>query len=289
MLAIFRREIRAYLASFLGYIVAGAFLVLAGIFFAFTNLLGGSPNFTGVLSTLSFVFLFVVPIFTMRLLAEDRRQKTDQLLITSPLSITAIVLGKYLAAIVFFLMILAVTVIYPVIMSFYALGGLGWWEILGGYIGFFLMGAAFISVGLFFSSLTENQIVSAIVTLLALLFMWIVDPISQALPTDPTSGLVFLAVIAALLVVLMYFSTRSIPVTVVTFVVAAAAVVLLYLFSRQFFEGLIGNVLGWFSLVRRYNDFNLGLLSLSPVVYYVSFSGAFVFLSIRVIEKRRWA
>jgi ABC-2 type transport system permease protein len=289
MLAVFRREIRAYLASILGYIVAGAFLVLAGIFFAFTNLLGGSPNFTGVLNTLSFVFLFVVPIFTMRLLAEDRRQKTDQLLITSPLSITAIVLGKYLAAIVFFLMILVVTVLYPVIMSFYALGGLGWWEILGGYIGFFLLGASFIAVGLFFSAITENQIVAAISTLGALLFIWILDPISQGLPTDPVSGLVFLAVLGVLLVVLMYFSTRSVAAAVVTFVVAAVVVVLLYLFSRPLFDGLIGNVLGWFSLVRRYNDFNLGLLSLSPVVYYVSFSGAFVFLSIRVIEKRRWA
>jgi ABC-2 type transport system permease protein len=289
MLAIFRREIRAYFSSPIGFTFVGFFLLIAGVFFAISNLLSGSPNYTSVLSSLTFVFLFLVPILTMRLLSEETRQKTDQLLITSPLSITGIVVGKYLAAVGVFLITLLITVLYPVIMSFYALGGLGWWEILGGYIGFFLLGSSFIAVGLFFSSLTDNQLVAAVETFAALLLIWILDFIAQSVPSDAVSGLVFLAIIGGLLVLLVYFSTRNTLAAVAAFVIAAAAIVLLFVFSRGSFDGLIGRILGWFSLLKRYSDFSLGLLGLGPIVYYISFSGAFVFLAIRMIEKRRWA
>jgi ABC-2 type transport system permease protein len=288
MLAIFRRELRAYFASPIGFVFVGFFILIAGVFFAISNLLSGNPTFTGVLSSLTFIFLFLVPILTMRLISEETRQKTDQLLITSPLSITGIVLGKYLAAVGVFLITLLITVLFPVIMSFFALLGLGWWEIIGGYIGFFLMGCAFIAVGLFFSSLTDNQLVAAMETFAALLLIWILDFVAQSVPSDPVSGLVFLALLAVGLVALVFFSTRNAAAAVVTFVLAAAVVVLLFVFTRTFFTGLIAKILSWFSLLKRYGDFGLGILSLSPIVYYISFSGAFVFLTIRMIEKRRW-
>jgi ABC-2 type transport system permease protein len=288
MLAIFRRELKAYFASPIGFVFVGFFILIAGVFFAISNLLSGNPNFTGVLSSLTFIFLFLVPILTMRLISDETRQKTDQLLITSPLSITGIVLGKYLAAVGVFVITLVITLLFPVIMSFFALLGLGWWEILGGYIGFLLMGCAFIAIGLFFSSLTDNQLVAAMETFAALLLIWILDFVAQSVPTDAVSGLVFLALLGVCLVALVFFSTRNTAATVVTFVLAAAAIVLLFVFSRAFFTGLIAKILGWFSLVKRYGDFSLGVLSLSPIVYYISFSGAFVFLTIRMIEKRRW-
>jgi ABC-2 type transport system permease protein len=289
MLAIFRRELRAYFTSPIGYIFMGFFILLSGIFFAAGNLLRGDPRYTGLLGTITFVFLIVVPLLTMRLLTEDTRQRTDQLLITSPLSIAEIVLGKYLAAVAVFLITLLVTVIYPVIMSFFALLGLAWWEILGGYIGFFLLGASFIAVGLFFSSLTDNQLIAAVETFAALLVIWILDFISQSVPSDAVSGLVFLALIAAALVLMVFLSTRSPIAAAATGVVAAAAIVLAFVLRRSVFDGLIGRILDWFSLLKRYNDFSLGVLSLSPIVYYLSFSGAFVFLTVRMIEKRRWS
>ncbi len=144
MLAVLRRELRAYFVSPIGFVFVGFFILIAGVFFAISNLLSGNPTFNGVLSSLTFIFLFLVPILTMRLISEETRQKTDQLLITSPLSITGIVLGKYLAAVGVFVITLLITVLFPVIMSFFSLLGLGWWEILGGYIGFLLMGCAFI-------------------------------------------------------------------------------------------------------------------------------------------------
>ncbi len=289
MLAVFRRELRAYFVSPIGFVFVGFFILIAGVFFAISNLLSGNPNFTGVLSSLTFIFLFLVPILTMRLISEETRQKTDQLLITSPLSITGIVLGKYLAAVGVFVITLLITVLFPVIMSFFALLGLGWWEIIGGYIGFLLMGCAFISIGLFFSSLTDNQLIAAMITFAALLLIWILDFVAQSVPGDPVSGLVFLALLGVGLVALVFFSTRNNVLAIATFVLAAAVVVLLFVFSRSLFTGLIAKILSWFSLLKRYSDFGLGVLSLSPIVYYVSFSGAFVFLTIRMIEKRRWA
>jgi ABC-2 type transport system permease protein len=288
MLAVFRRELKAYFASPIGFTFVGFFILITGVFFALSNLLSGNPGYTGMLSSLTFIFLFLVPILTMRLISEEMRQKTDQLLITSPLSITGFVMGKYLSAVAVFLITLLITVLYPVLISFFAIGGLAGWEILGGYIGFFLLGSSFIAVGLFFSSLTDNQLVAAMITFAALLLIWILDIIAQNLPTDPNMGLAFMAVLAAGLVLLVFFSTRSTLATIVTIVAAGAVLVLLFIFSRTFFEGIAAKVLTWFSLLKRYNDFSMGILSLGPIVYYISFSGAFVFLTIRMIEKRRW-
>ena len=288
MLAVFRRELRAYFSSPIGFTFVGFFILLAGVFFAISNLLSANPNYTGVLGSITFIFLFVVPILTMRLISEETRMKTDQLLITSPLSITGIVVGKYMAAVGVFFITLVITLVYPIIMSFFALGGLAWWEIIGGYIGFFLLGSSFISVGLFFSSLTDNQIIAAVETFAALLLIWILDFIAQSVPSDAVSGLVFLALLAAALVLLVFLSTRSTPAAVVTLVAAAVVIVLLFVLKRSFYDGLIARILAWFSLLKRYNDFSMGVLGLAPIVYYISFSGAFVFLTVRMLEKRRW-
>jgi len=288
MLAVFKRELRAYFSSPIGFVVIGLFVFLSAIFFAATNLLGASSEYNGLLSTMAFIFLFLVPILTMRLLTEEKRQHTDQMLITSPLSVTAIVIGKYLAAVAVFLITLLVTVLFPIMMSFFSLLGLEWWKILGGYIGLFLLGSAFIAVGLFFSSLTESQIVAAVATYTALLVMWIIDAVAGMVPAGWFAGLVFLALAAAALALLVWFTTRSIPAAIVVAIVLGGAVAAVAVLQRSLLEGLIAKVLAWFSLLKRYEDFNLGILGLSPVVYYLSFSAAFVFLTVRMIDRKRW-
>ena len=288
MLAVFKRELRAYFTSPIGFVVIGLFLFLSAIFFAASNLLGASSEYNGLLSTMSFIFLFIVPILTMRLLTEEKRQHSDQMLITSPLSVTAIVFGKYLAAVAVFLITLLVTVLFPVMMSFFSLLGLEWWKIIGGYIGLFLLGSAFIAVGLFFSSLTESQIVAAVATYTALLVMWIIDAVAGMVPTGWFAGLVFVAAAAAGLVLLVWMSTRSLPAAIVVAVVLGGGIAAVAVLQQSLFEGLIAKVLTWFSLLKRYEDFNLGILGLSPVVYYLSFSAAFVFLTVRMIDRKRW-
>jgi ABC-2 type transport system permease protein len=288
MFAVFKRELRAYFSAPIGYVVIGLFVALSGVFFAATNLLGASSEYNGILSTMAFIFLFLVPILTMRLLTEETRQHTDQMLITSPLSVTAIVVGKYLAAVAVYLITLLVTVLFPVMMSFFALLGLEWWKILGGYIGLFLLGASFIAVGLFFSSLTESQIVAAVATYTALLLMWIMDALTSMVPTGWLYGLGLVIVVAAAVTLVVWLSTRSLAATAAAAVVLGAAIAVVAVLNQSLYDGLVAKVMAWFSLLKRYEDFNLGILGLSPVVYYLSFSAAFVFLTVRMIDRKRW-
>ncbi len=289
MRAVFLRELKAYFTSPIGYVFMGFFILLSGIFFAFGNLLPASSSYSGLLSSITFIFLIIVPILTMRLIAEDKKQKTDQLLITSPLSITGIVLGKYLAAAAVFFITLFVTLSYPLMMSFFSYGSLAWAEILGGYLGFFLLGSSFIAVGLFFSSVTDNQIIAAVVTFAALLVIWILNSIAQYMPSDAVSGLVFVSLVALGIAFLVYLSTRNVYITGAAALVMAGGIVAGFILQRAFFEGLITKVFDWISLLKRYNDFSLGIFGLSPIVYYLSFSAAFIFLPVRMVEKRRWA
>ena len=232
MSAIFWKEVKSYFYSPMAYILIGLFTLLTSIFFL-PNLMYGQGSFNGNLSTMSFFLLVVIPILTMRILAEDRKNGTEVLLITSPVSITSMVIGKYLAVCFVFLVMIVITFIYPIVLlSFGAAFSV---ELIGAYLGFILLGMTFIAVGVFASSLSENQVVSVIVSYVALLIMWLADSLS----------------------------------TIV--------------------GGIGAKVLSWFSLVSRYGDFSKGILGLSPVVYYLSFIAVFLFLAVRVIEKRRWS
>ena len=287
MLAIMKREFKAYFSSPTGYVFMGFFLLLTGFFFVMSNVLQASPDYNAVLGSITFIFLIVVPVLTMRLISEETKQKTDQLLLTSPLSLTKMVLGKYFAAVGVFLLTLLVTALYPVLLSLF--GSVAVWEILGGYIGFFLLGSAFIAVGLFVSSLTDNQVIAAIVTFVSLLFMWLIDWIQQGIPGDRVSGIVFAGLLVIGAAVFVYFTTRTIIVSVAVFTVGSGFVTGMYFLNPIVFEGLIVRVLDWFSLLARYGDFAMGVLSISPIVYYITFCAIFVFLTIRMIEKRRWS
>ncbi len=232
MLAIMRKEIKSYFYAPVAYILIGLFILLSSVFFTY-NLFMQDPNFHENLETMKFLLIFVVPILTMRIIAEDRKNKTEVLLITSPQSLMSIVLGKFLAAYVVFLVMTAITFIYPIIMVFF--GGRVTAQLVGAYIGFILLGAAFISIGVFASSLTENQMIAAIVSFVILLIIWLIEPLG-------------------------------------------------YMFG-----GILSMILNWISLTSRYGDFAQGLLKVSSIVYYISFAAVFVFLTVRVMEKRRWS
>jgi ABC-2 type transport system permease protein len=286
MLAIFKRELRGYFQTPIGYVFMGLFLLISGFFFAYNHLFTGSPYYSTFLGSIFFIFIFAVPLLTMRLLSEERRQRTDQLLLTSPVSITDIVLGKFFAASAVFLATLAVTILYAIVVGTF--GDLAVAQTVGAYIGFFLLGLCFISIGMVISALTENQVTAAFFTFFSLLFVWLINMVEQVVPRDNLSGIVFAAAVAIALAAYLFFNTRSWIVGGVTAVVCAIIIVLFAILDNGVFTGLIGKVLSWISLLNRYNSFNLGILKLDAVVYYLSFSGIFLFITIRVIEKRRW-
>ncbi|HZJ83446.1 MAG TPA: ABC transporter permease, partial [Clostridia bacterium] len=134
------------------------------------------------------------------------------------------------------------------------------------------------------------QVIAAVVTFSALLLMWILDWIQQGLPTDRVSGIIFAGIMALAAGVFVYFNTKNIYVGLATTLVGAAIIVgTFFLADKYFFEGFIVRIFEWFSLIKRYDEFQMGILSLSPIVYYLTFSASFVFLTIRVLEKKRWS
>jgi len=286
MLAIFKRELKAYFLTPIGYFYIGIFLLLTGVFFFFDNILPGRSQYVGFLGSLLMIFLFAVPLLTMRLFSEEKKQKTDQLLLTSPVSITGIVCGKFLAALAVYCAALLVTVSYPVLIAVY--GDLQTWETLGSYIGFIFLGACYISLGLFISASTENQFTAAFATFLILMLIWMIDPISRMVPTDVRSGIISAVVLLGILVIFIFFNTRNLVITLGAAVAGGLALGGFYIFNPGVFFGFIRNLLSWLSLNGRYEPFSIGLLRFDALLYYASFSGLFLFLTVRLIEKRRW-
>jgi ABC-2 type transport system permease protein len=285
--AVIKRELNNYFRTPLGYIIMGLFLLVTGLFFALMNLFGRNPDFGQFLQSVWIVYLFAVPLLTMRLISEERNQQTDQLLFTSPIRLVDVVGGKFIAAFVVFLLTLVVTALYAVIIAVY--GELAFWETLGAYIGFILLGGCFISIGVLVSALTENQVTAAFFTFFVLLFIWLLDVVKQYVPADPGFGIAFAYVIAVGIGALIFLNTRSWLIGVAVAVLGGIAVTVGVIVDTGIYQGLITDVLNWFSLLERFNDFVLGVLKLDVVVFYLSFIGVFLYLTVRILEKRRWA
>ncbi len=182
MKAIYKKELSQYFNSMVGYIFLGIFLLICGYCFTMYNLSAQNSDIKSFFSGILIMVMFVSPMLTMRLFAEEKKIKTEQLLLTSPVSLSGIVIGKYLAAMTVFLIGIVVTFLYPFTLSLY--GGFALAETLGKYIGLIIAVSAFISIGMFISVLTENQVVAGVVSYATLICLWLVGYLGQSL----TSG-----------------------------------------------------------------------------------------------------
>ena len=234
MRAIIKRELAAYFHGPVGYIFLAVFYLFSGIFFFTGPLLGRSSDVGTVFSGLYTVLLFLIPILTMRLISEDLRHKTDQLLLTTPLPLPLLVLGKYLAAVIIFGLGLIITIVFALVISAFAPPG--WPAFWGSFFATLLLGMAMISIGMFISSLTENQVIAAVGGFAAGLFMLMIDTLS---------GIFQSRVVAALVSALSFYD--------------------------------------------RYYSFSMGIFDFSAILFFISICAIFIFLTIRVFEKRRWS
>lgn len=187
--AIYRREIGAFFSSSIAYVFLAVFYIITGFFFTMDNLAAGSTNLAGVFSTMFVISIFLIPILTMRLLSEEKKQRTDQGLLTAPVSLTGIVLGKYFAALTIFLIATAVAFIFGVILSLF--GTVAWMTLFANFLAIVLVGAAFIAVGLFVSSLTENQIAAAVASMVVLLMFFLVDTLAARVSVSWLQSLLY--------------------------------------------------------------------------------------------------
>ena len=180
--AIFRRELNSFFKSSIAYIFLSVFFVCSGYFFYGGPLRAATSDMSSMFSALFMVFLILIPVLTMKLLSEEKKQKTDQGLLTAPISLWSIVLGKYFAALTLYTMGISIIFVYALILSYF--GAVLWTTVIANFLALFLLGAAFIAVGLFVSSLTENQMSSAVASFLALMLLYMIDSIASLFQTE---------------------------------------------------------------------------------------------------------
>lgn len=248
MFAIYKKELRSYFTSAIGYVYVGVFLSAAALLCGYTTLMAGTYDTSSYFTLMLFTFIILIPLLTMRLFSEEKKLRTEQLLLTAPVSITGMVLGKYFAALTMFCGTLLVSCInfFPLYVykrmdssvttnaSAIPLGPAGA-KIIGCLIGITLIGAAFIAIGVFISSLTENQLAAAVITVAVIVVMLLLDVVNN---------------------VINVYAIRA--------------------------------VIDWVCILSRFTNFSYGILDFSAMVYYLSLTGVFLLLTNRVYEKRRW-
>lgn len=284
--AIFRHELRNYFHSLTAYVFGAFLLAVVGLGSVLYNLQAAVSNFEFVLSFASIIFVVIVPILTMRTLAEERRQRTDQLLYSLPITTTQVVLGKYLALLVVYLIPLAVISLYPLLFSRF--GDVYLPTSYGSLFAFFLMGAALLAVGMFLSSLTDNQGFAAGIGVAAILLNYYSVSLAEYTSSTAMGSLIALYVIALLLGVVIRGLTRNENLAYGVAFALIAALSVAYFVNSSAFEGLLPDIMTKLSLFRQFNSFVNGAFDLTAIVYYVSVMGFFLFLSVQSMEKRRY-
>ena len=286
MTAVFKHELRMYFQSLTAYVFGAFLLVIVGIGAMLYNLQAAVSNFEYVLSFASIIYAIIVPILTMRVIAEERRQKTDQLLYSLPISTLQVILGKYLALLTVFAIPLCIISVYPVIFAQY--GDVYLPTSYGSIIAFFLMGAALIAVGVFISSLTDNQGFAAGVCVAVILFNYFSVTLSEYVSSTANGSALTLFVLAAGVGLLIHYLTRNDTLACAVGFTLMAVVVLAYFVNGSMFEGPLPEIMTTLSLFERLDVFVNGVFDLAAVTYYLSVAVFFLFLSVQSLEKRRY-
>ena len=286
MIAILKHELRLYFHSLTAYVFGAFLLVMIGVGAMLYNINAAYSNFEYVLSFSSLIFSVIVPILTMRVIAEERKQKTDQLLYSLPISTTKIILGKYVALLVLYLIPLAVVCMYPLIFSQY--GDVYLLTSYGSLLAYFIMGAALIAIGVFISSLTENQGFAAGIGIAAILFNYFSVSLAEYATATAIGSAIVLFILAGLLGWIIYHLTKNSNLGYIVGLGLIAADVAFYFIDGSKLEGLIPDVMKTLSLFDRFDTFVNGVFDLTAIVYYLSVIVFFLSLSVQSLEKRRY-
>ncbi|MGI6095929.1 MAG: ABC transporter permease [Lachnospiraceae bacterium] len=287
MSAIYKKEVRGYLTSMIGYVFIAFILVVVGIYFTAYNLLSAYPDFGATLNGITFVFLIITPILTMRILAEEKKQKTDQLLFTAPIPIWKVILGKYLGLVTIFTIPMAIICIYPLIMSHY--GTVSFSISYVAILGFFLLGCANIAIGVFLSSVTESQVIAAVLTFLVLFACFVMEGIQDFFSDTAMASFLAFIVLSLVFAAVIYHMTKDSLISGIIGAVALGIVLITYLVKSSLYEGGIQKILNIFNISEHLNQFIGGVFDLSGVIYMLSVAFVFLFLTVQSVEKRRWS
>ena len=287
MIAVYKRELGAYFHSMTGYICCAFLICCVGIYFMAANLCSGYPSFAYALNSSLFIFMLTTPILTMRSMAEDRRSKTDQLLLTSPVSVAKMVLGKYFAMLTVLALPCLLFCLCPLIIK---LNGTATLAVdYATLLMFFLLGSVCIAVGLLVSSLTESQVIAAIGTFGAVLFLLLWNSLVSYIPSSAAASLVGFLLLAVLLGVVIHALTGNYLLSGIVTAVAAAAEVIVYLVQRSRFDDLLPTLLDKFSVTEAFSNFaSYHLYDFTGLILYLSLDFLLVFITVQLIQRRRY-
>lgn len=288
MKAIYKRELKSYFYSMIGCVFVAFLIAFTGIYFMAYNLNYGYPYFAYVLSTLTFMYLIAIPILTMRSFAEEQKNKTDQLLLTAPVSLTKVVMGKYLAMVTVLAIPCVIYLIFPLIIK-----AQGTAYILVDYLSilmFFLLGCVFIAIGMFVSSLTQSQILAAIGTFGILIVLYLWTGILDFIPTTASVNAIGIVLICSFVILGIWKMTNNWFLSVALEGVCMIATIIIYVVKSTLFEGILVEWLGQLDLISIFNSIvSNNLFDLGGVVLYLTMIVLFNFLTIQMIQKRRWS
>lgn len=286
MTAIFKRETKSYFTGMIGYVVIAVLLAFIGLYFAANCLIYASPDFSSVLYSTTIGMLFVLPALSMRSFADERRNKTDQLLLTSPVTIPQIVLGKYLAQLAVFAVPMLLACLLPLLLS--AFGDVLLAGACATLLAYFLLGAACIAVGTFVSVLTENQIIAYLATFGLLLVSYLMEDIQTLFTTGSTMAFIIFCIALVVIALLVGLACKSLTVGCGVFCGGAVLLILLFQLRPTWLLNGLNSVLDALALFAPFRNFVGGMFSLSSIVYYLSVVAVFLFLTGQALERRRW-
>lgn len=284
---VYAHEVSAAFTGLTAYVFSAFLLLFGGIYTMAYCLQMGLANFEFVLDSMSFLFLFIIPVVTMRALAEERHQKTEQLLYALPLTMGQVVVGKFLALLTQFLLPVGLLGLYPLVLRLFGRVSLG--AAYGCLCGFFLLGAALIAIGLFVSALTESQSVAAGLCFVVMLLNYFLESLAQLVPGTAAASLAAFALVIGALGVLLYRVTKNGVFAAVVTMLALAGNLLVFAWKSSVFEGLFASVIRRLSLFSRFSVFVTGVFDWTALVYDLTVIAFFLVLTVQTLEKRRWS
>ena len=287
MRAVYLKELKLNFTGFTGYLYGAFILLFVGLYTMAINLSGGYAQFEYVLESMAFIYLIACPVLTMRAFAEEKRSKTDQLLYSLPIRLSDVVVGKYLAMLTVSLLPVAVVSAYPLLLSGY--GHVDMRSAYASILMFFLLGACLTSIGMFISSVTENQVTSAVVTLVIMLITYFMTSLASYVSTASSSSLIALSALALVLAAIVYLFTKNLSVAFLTAAALVGALLIAYAIDASAFSGLFPALMKKLSLFERFYGTIGGMFDLTAIVYYLSIIGVFLFFTTETLEKRRWS
>lgn len=286
MTAIFKREFKSCFTGMIGWVIAAVSLFFLGLYFTNRNLLYASSDFASVLYTMTMILLFLLPAISMRSFAEERKNKTDQLLLTSPVSIPAIVAGKFLAELAVFALPLAAAVVMPLLLQ--AFGTVSLVAAYSALLGYLLLGGACLAVGTWISALTENQILAYLATFGALLVAYLMNGIQTMFTTGNLLAFIVFMIVLLVAAVLVGVICKRLAAGAAVFCAGAVVLFVLFQLRPAWLLTAFNAVLSALALFEPFKDIVGGMFSIPAIVYYLSVMGLFLFLTGQALERRRW-